>query len=359
VLAPGGRLAYFGPPLEAKAYFGIAKFTMLYDRLEEKTPQEWQTAYGESKRARELLGPALGDAGGAASRKRPTAAPAPTSALGQWAILSRRFASVLRSDAHNLVLLAAQPLVIAGLIALVCRDMPLISFLLVIAALWLGCSTAAPQIVKERSIYRRERMVNLRLDGYVLSKFPLLALLSLGQSLVMLLIVWLFRGREGDALIQVAALTLASWCGVAMGLIISALASNADKAMAVVPLALMPQIVLAGALVAVPDMNTPTWFASHLTASSWAYQALEVGLLNGKKIDGDLAENASYLGPLRNIYPDDDLVTVKGRARFFEARAGESIQRSWLVGLDVSAMGLLVALQLAAVGALLKRQDVL
>ncbi len=359
VLAPGGRLAYFGPPLEAKSYFGIAKFTLLYDRLEEKSPPDWQKQYRESALGRELLAPAMGGGDGAAIPKRPTAAAPASSALGQWSVLTRRFAAILRSDKPNLVLLAAQPLVIAGLIALVCREMPLIFFLLVVAALWFGCSTAAQQIVKERSIYRRERMVNLRLDCYVLSKFPLLALISVAQCLLMLGIIWLCRGREGDPVIQVAALTLASWCGVALGLIISALASNADKAMAVVPLVLMPQIVLAGALVALPDMNAPTRFASHLMASKWANQALDIGLLEGRNIDRDLLERQGYLGPLWNLFPDDDLDTDEGRIRFLGKKTGVTIQKRDVLALDFSALVVLVVAQLTAVGVVLGKQDVL
>ena len=54
----------------------------------------------------------------------------------------------------------AQPLIITALVCAVCRDLTTIDFLLVISAMWFGCSGAAQQIVKERPIYRRERMVS-------------------------------------------------------------------------------------------------------------------------------------------------------------------------------------------------------
>jgi hypothetical protein len=164
--------------------------------------------------------------------------------LGQWAVLTQRFARILYSDKANRALLAAQPLVIAVLICLVCRDLPQIFFLLVISALWFGCSSAAQQIVKERGIYRRERMVNLRLEAYVLSKSLTLAAACAGRCALMLGVAWLSRGREGDLVVQGTGLILAAWNGVAMGLVISALASNADKAMSVVPLSLLPQIIV-------------------------------------------------------------------------------------------------------------------
>ena len=68
-------------------------------------------------------------------------------------------------DRTTLGVMLAQPLVITALVCAVCRKMPTIDFLLVVSALWFGCSGAAQQIVKERAIYRRERLVNLRLDA--------------------------------------------------------------------------------------------------------------------------------------------------------------------------------------------------
>src|SRR5262249_28320680 len=46
-------------------------------------------------------------------------------------------------------------------------------FFLIVAAVWFGTSNAAREIVSERAIYLRERMVNLGLLNYVLSKYIL------------------------------------------------------------------------------------------------------------------------------------------------------------------------------------------
>ena len=47
-------------------------------------------------------------------------------------------------------------------------------FFVVVSCVWFGTSNAAREIVTERAIYLRERMVNLRLFNYVLSKYILL-----------------------------------------------------------------------------------------------------------------------------------------------------------------------------------------
>ena len=70
-------------------------------------------------------------------------------------------------------------------------------FFLVVAAVWFGTSNAAREIVSERAIYMRERMVNLGLFNYVLSKFILLAFFCVIQCTVLLGIVFFALGFHG------------------------------------------------------------------------------------------------------------------------------------------------------------------
>jgi ABC-type multidrug transport system ATPase subunit len=58
-----------------------------------------------------------------------------------------------------------------------------ILFFLVVAAVWFGASNASQEIVTEQAIFRRERMVNLRLGSYLASKFLSLALIAMLQAL--------------------------------------------------------------------------------------------------------------------------------------------------------------------------------
>lgn len=47
-----GRLAYFGPPDDAKPYFGVDDFTKIYAKLEEVSPAEWHNRFQKSAHAR-------------------------------------------------------------------------------------------------------------------------------------------------------------------------------------------------------------------------------------------------------------------------------------------------------------------
>jgi ABC-type multidrug transport system ATPase subunit len=358
VLVPGGRLAFFGQPAAARSYFGITKYTELYDRLEQRPPWVWEEQYRASGTGQALQRQATDLEKAAPVRPRwQGAPPAPAWGPAQWWVLVRRFGRILLGDRQHVALLLAQPLVIAGLICLVYRELPPIFFLLVIAVLWFGCSGAAQQLVRERAVYRRERMVNLRLGAYVLSKFVPLALIAALQSLLMLAVVWLFRGGGGDPWLQATALVLTSWGGVSLGLLISALARNADRATSVVPLVLLPQVMLAGVIIALPDMNAVTRTAALGAMARWANQAQEVALLQQKKIDADLLAREAYVRPLWNLYPEHDLSTETGRRGFLQEEGGSRVDRRELLAANHGVLAGFVVVHLAVVALLLRRQD--
>ncbi|MFP6686604.1 MAG: FHA domain-containing protein, partial [Polyangiaceae bacterium] len=70
-------------------------------------------------------------------------------------------------------------------------------FFLVVSAVWFGTSNAAREIVRERAIYLRERMINLSLANYVMSKFFLLSVFCVLQCTMLLSIVFFTLGFHG------------------------------------------------------------------------------------------------------------------------------------------------------------------
>src|SRR5205085_9107268 len=96
-------------------------------------------------------------------------------------------------------------------------------FILVLSAIWFGTSNAAREIMRERAIYIRERMVNLGLFNYVMSKFALLALICIAQCTVLLGIVFFalgFHGGMSAFLQELGALIATSINAVALGLLL-------------------------------------------------------------------------------------------------------------------------------------------
>ena len=55
VLAPGGRLAWFGPPEEACAYFGVKSADEIFARLPDQKPADWGRKYREGSAFRKYV----------------------------------------------------------------------------------------------------------------------------------------------------------------------------------------------------------------------------------------------------------------------------------------------------------------
>jgi hypothetical protein len=125
-------------------------------------------------------------------------------------------------------------------------------FFVVVSCVWFGTSNAAREIVTERSIYLRERMVNLRLFNYVLSKFILLSFFCVVQCAMLLAIIFFALGFSGGPLafaLELVNLVALAINATALGLCISTLVASAEAAMALTPIALIPQVVLGGLMV--------------------------------------------------------------------------------------------------------------
>jgi hypothetical protein len=151
-------------------------------------------------------------------------------------------------------------------------------FFLVVSAIWFGTSNAAREIVKERSIYLRERMVNLGLFNYVMSKFVLLSLFCVVQCAMLLAIVFFaldFNGGAESFLRMLAALVTTSISAVTLGLLLSTLVASSEAAMALTPIALIPQVVLGGLMV--PATTIPKLAAvMYLIPARWGFEAAVV-----------------------------------------------------------------------------------
>lgn len=175
------------------------------------------------------------------------------------AILTRRYVDLILADRRNLALLLGQAPVI-GLVVAAVFDVgdgarravaeAQVSFLLVLSAIWFGCLNSAREIVKELPIWYRERAVNLEPLPYLASKLMPLAAIAGLQVAALVATVTLLLDLSGRAWTQGVTLWLAAVAATAMGLMTSAIATSSDKAVAMVPVLLIPQVILSGAIVA-------------------------------------------------------------------------------------------------------------
>lgn len=150
-------------------------------------------------------------------------------------------------------------------------------FMMTLSAIYLGCMNACPLIVRERSIYNRERMTGLNLWSYLLSKLQMLSLISLIQCLLLLVVanrwVQFYEGilRHGFVLI---VLTLTSIAASGLGLAISAFARTTYMAVIIVPLLILPQILFSEVVLGGRFDNDLLSSIGKCTITKWSYDAL-------------------------------------------------------------------------------------
>jgi ABC-type multidrug transport system ATPase subunit len=148
-------------------------------------------------------------------------------------------------------------------------------FFVVVSCIWFGTSNAAREIVTERAIYLRERMVNLGLFNYVLSKYVLLSFFCVVQCATLLGIVFFALGFSGGSVAfvcELGNLVALTMSATALGLGISALVTSAEAAMALTPIALIPQVVLGGLMVPMTT-NANLKPLMYLMPSRWGFEA--------------------------------------------------------------------------------------
>lgn len=291
VLAPGGYVAYLGPPKSALTYFGKKDFPDVFIELEASPGEE----AGARFRASDLY--VAGSVGAPSARPSPSELPSlrQQSVLAQLSTLSRRLLGVVVSDKSYLRLIIAFPFLLgliprvipapAGLSALPNepnRDASTLLLVLTLCACFMGSANAVREIVKERPIYRRERAIGLSMTAYLGSKIVVLTLITTAQSVVFTLIGLLGRAPKDavvlgspllEALLAVVVTALAS---AMLGLVISTLVDNADKTMPLLVLVTMTQLVLCGGLVPVggkPGLEQVSWLAP----ARWGFAALAAG----------------------------------------------------------------------------------
>jgi ABC transport system ATP-binding/permease protein len=309
----------------------------------------WELKYRSSASYQQHVADRLAHASPAPFKPAPAAPPmrrprpARQSWLRQFALLTRRYCELTIRDRLNVLILLLQAPIIALMnllmissdVVIGATDVGVIprlqaqSFLFVLAPIgvWFGVINAAREITKERAIYRRERLWNLALLPYIISKVAVLSILVLIQNAALLGVLALrvdFSGLWGVILPQwpelYASMVLASLAGMALGLIISALSTTSDQAISMVPLALVPQIIFTGLIFRLEPDSIPE-LISRLMISRWAVDALGTSvninrfcnLPNGSP----LAQSCNP--PLADLFPEAFI------------RSPEHLRYTWLI----------------------------
>ena len=132
---------------------------------------------------------------------------------------------------------------------------PAYLFLSATVAMFLGLTNSATEVLRDRPILRRERNCQPGAGSYVMAKFAALGLVAAVQCLAYLVVGNHFLEIDGMLPYLWLWMTLTAWTGTAMALVVSSIVKTERAALTAVPLLLVPQMLLAGALVPYREMN--------------------------------------------------------------------------------------------------------
>ncbi len=282
VLTEGGRLAFYGPPAEACRHFGVRRLDEVITALRGQDVAKVAARFRDSDAFRRYVTTRERVLGIGPVRPSPRSGAwrpgSRSSRLRQLSFMVRRYGTVKLRDRGGLAILLLQAPILAVIMAVVFPVVdPSALFIVALATLWFGCSSAVREVIAELPILRRERRAGLRLVPYLGSKFLVLLVICALQCLLLvgLLVPLMDMGDYGFSLPALYLVTLLTgMAGIAMGLLVSCAFTSSEAAVGTLPLILIPQIVFGGLIVYVKDMGLAARVASHLTVVRWSFNAL-------------------------------------------------------------------------------------
>ena len=262
-MGKGGNLCFFGNYTEALRFFGVRDIVDVYEPL---------TRYAPELKARyEAMTPGVVASAPASMPKAIR-----SSFFRQLVPLCSRYLKLVCNDRQRLLLLLLQAPLLGILISFVADGKQFeqyemtksLLFALSCSAFWIGMLNAIQEICKERTILKREYMTGLSLEAYLSSKMIVLGLMCLIQSVMVTGVFALLVGCPDKGVVAGPYVEMLLVCfltaisSAATGLFVSSLFTNADRAMTVAPILLMPQILFSGLIFNLDGVaKSLSWFA--------------------------------------------------------------------------------------------------
>ncbi|HUZ52900.1 MAG TPA: FHA domain-containing protein [Streptosporangiaceae bacterium] len=291
VLVPGGKIAYFGAPQDGLKHFNQPGWAEVFQAFENQPNRDWASEFRNSPYYQQYIAAGMEDAGAIHHRApRPAAAAAPETSnrFAQMSTLVRRYTAVLASDRGFLALLVGVAVALGALVHVVApasfTTIPNAGaqtslLILTLCACFAGALNSIREIVKERPIYARERGTGLSAGAYLASKIIVLGVISAFQAVLLVAIGLVGKtfGPKGSVLpipiLEIAiAIALIAVVSMIIGLFTSSAVSTTERAMPLVFLLVMVQVITTGSFIPVhgkPGLEQLAW----LTPSRWGYAA--------------------------------------------------------------------------------------
>ncbi|MFI8345758.1 FHA domain-containing protein [Streptomyces sp. NPDC085596] len=302
VMAPGGAVAYFGPPEEALNFFGYDTWADIFSAFENYRDYDWAGRWKGSQHYQMYAADLDAVAAQSVTAPPPQAVkpPKPQSWGSQLLTLVRRYVAVIGSDKGFLALTVILPAVLGAVSLLIDHEKGLlvnpvnprtglhvpngtattVLLILAVGACFAGAANSVRELIKERVIYERERATGLSRSAYLMSKVVVLGAVTVLQGLMVGLIG--FASREipdrgvvfgGSTLFELCLPIMAlGFTSMMFGLVISSLVKTAEKTMPLLVMFAIIQVVFTGCLFTLHGTPGVNEF-SYLMPSRWAVAA--------------------------------------------------------------------------------------
>lgn len=330
VMDKGGRVVFFGNPMEAVTYFkneagyvnpnesecmacGNVKTEQPLRIIEERmvdpfgksirrrkiSPEEWYDRYKKKVEPRVLD---FMEQNPATNEKIPEIFFKTPGWFRQLKLFLKRDYATKKSNRQYLAIALLEAPILALILGFFSKyspdgiysfanndNIPAFLFMSVVVAFFIGLSISAEEIFKDRKIRKREEFLNLSKGAYLSSKILLLFILSAFQVATFMAVGYYILDIR-DLLFSDWAILFTTACFAnLLGLNLSSGLNSAVAIYVLIPLMLVPQLLLSGVIVDFNKMHSSfsnysrTPVVGDVMASRWAYEALSVNHFKNNK----------------------------------------------------------------------------
>ncbi|WP_275562375.1 FHA domain-containing protein [Streptomyces sp. 5-6(2022)] len=293
VMAPGGSVAYFGPPDEALNFFGYDSWADVFSAFENYRDYDWAGRWRGSQHYQMYAADLDSVAPQSVNVQAPPARMQKSQSWGSqlWTLI-RRYLSVIGSDKGFMGLMVILPAVLGSVSVVIPAKFGLqmapkgsfnqaagtVLLILVVGMCFTGAANSVRELIKERVIYERERAVGLSRSAYLMSKVIVLGVITACQGVIISAIGLSTRKLPEEGLLMPPAAELCvaviaiGFTSMMVGLVISSLVKTAEKTMPLLVMFAIVQVVFTGVLFKIfgsPGVEQFAW----LMPSRWAIGA--------------------------------------------------------------------------------------
>jgi hypothetical protein len=302
VLAPGGTMAFYGPPAPGLKYFRAKDWADVFKHFSTSPARSWAAEFRASPEFNEYIANPISGHQGQRQEVQPErqreddarVRSRQRGMLAQALTMARRYLRVMQADRAFMLTTLLMPIVLGSVVRATPTHFGLdnstpvgglnvnaiqLLMILVISSVLSGTALSIREFIKERDIYERERMAGLSATAYLFSKVTVLSLISVLQAALFTIVGLL--GQQvpssglvipGTALIEIfVALAVLSVTSMLIGLAISTLVTKGDQAMPILVGLIILELGLSGGLY---PINGGIGSVSLIAPARWGLGAL-------------------------------------------------------------------------------------